>query len=192
MKWLSKFVIVAMMLALFLGATVQSGQAQSVLPPQCTGFQLQNTNTTTAASVSVSFYAVGAGTGIPAYTFALPDIGPSKSQSYYLPSYAQFSTVTPGSYSLVASSSEPLITLVNQQTCAGSSPYVLTTSSGASSADISTTVLVPYVLSRAYSSNWSSSLAIQNAGTGDTTVNVDFYKPGNPASLNIRRASPAG
>ncbi len=189
MKWFRSFMIITMVLALFLGANAQAGKAQAALPPQCTGFQLQNTNTTTAASVSVLFYTIGAGTGVPAYTFNLPDIGASKSNSYYLPSYAAFSTVTPGSYSLVVSSSEPLITLVNQQTCTGSSPFVLATSAGASSGDIATTVYVPYVLSRAFGALWSSALAIQNAGSVDSLVTVNFFPAGSSASVQTNSAT---
>lgn len=181
MKLIRQLFVLVLMLSLVLGASVQTGKA-AALPAQCSGFQLQNTSAT-AANISVTFYTIGANTGTPAYAFNLPDLGGNKSASYYLPSYAGFSTVAPASYSLVISSSEPLLSLVNQATCVGSSPYILASYAGASGSDIGKTMYVAYVLSRAYAQLWSSTVSIQNTGSTDTLVNVDFYAPGNSVSV---------
>ncbi len=177
-------IIMALALALSVVATlgVGSASAQSPLASQCSGFQLQNATANTA-HISVDFYSISAGSGTPAYSFSLPDLGANKSQSFYVPSYAGFSTVASGSYSIVVSSDQPLMSMVNQATCGGSSPYVLATYAGASASDTGMTSYVPFVLSRRYASNWSSQIAIQNAGTSDTTVNIDFFTPGNPVSI---------
>lgn len=179
MKWLRQLAVIVMVLSLCLGATVQPGKA-AALPPQCSGFQLQNTSSTNAATISVQFYAIGADTGVAAYSFNLPDLAANRSSSYYLPTYSGFSTVTPGSYSIVVASSESLLTLVNQNTCSGSSPYILASYAGAAGTDIGKTVYVAYVLSRAYPPQlWSSTIVAQNTGATDTSVSVDFFAPGN-------------
>jgi hypothetical protein len=178
MKWLRQLAVIVMVLSLFLGATVQPGKA-AALPPQCSGFQLQNTSAANAATISVQFYTIGADTGVAAYSFNLPDLLANSSKSYYLPTYAGFSTVTPGSYSIVIASSESLLTLVNQNTCSGSSPYILASYAGAAGSDIGKTVYVSYVLSRAYAALWSSTIVAQNTGATDTSVSIDFFAPGN-------------
>jgi len=182
MKWLRQISVIVMVLSLFLGATVQPGKA-AALPPQCSGFQLQNTSAANAATISVQFYTIGAETGVAAYSFNLPDLAANRSSSYYLPTYAGFSTVTPNSYSIVIASSESLLTLVNQSTCTGSSPYILASYAGAASSDIGKTVYVSYVLSRAYASLWSSTIVAQNTGATDTSVSIDFFAPGNATAV---------
>ncbi len=192
MKIARYLLIAVLLLSLSTTVGIKSADAQAALASQCSGFQLQNTTGSTA-HMTVDFYSISAATGIPAYSFSLPDLGANKSSSYYVPSYSGFSTVTPGSYSIVVSSDQPLMSLVNQATCVGSTPYVLATYAGLSSGDIGLSVYVSYVLSRAYAANWSSTLTIQNAGAADTTVDVDFYTPGNPTSVqNFSRTVKSG
>ena len=179
MKWARLLLAIGFIISLALvGTTSQMASAQSTLPPLCSGFQLQNTNPSSSVTqIFVDFYKVMGGTGNSIYRVQLPDIPPSSSASYYVPSYASFSTVPSGSYSLVISSGAPLNSIVNQRTCSGT-PYVVTSYKGLSTSTVSTTVFLPYVLSRAFSQNYSSQITVQNTGTDVTTITLNFFKPG--------------
>jgi hypothetical protein len=179
MKKLSVLMI-AVMLAAFIAVPAS---AQSGLPPLCSGVQLQNTSTSASAQVTMDFYK--GNTGVPAYNYPVsPDLAPSASKSFYIPSVLP-STVPDGIYSVVVNSSTKLNSLVNENTCSGSTPYVGASHSGVLAEDSGSPLYFPFVLSRAYGTqNWSSALAIQNAGTAAATnVQVQFFPAGSSTSV---------
>lgn len=164
---------------------VVPASAQSGLPPLCSGIQLQNTSSSSVAAVTMDFYKEGGGDGTPDYTYTVsPDLAASASKSFYVPSILP-STVPDGIYSVVVNSTQKLNSLVNENTCAGSSPYVGASHSGLQTDDAGSPLYFPFVLSRAYGAqSWSSALAIQNAGGATaTSVVVEFYPAGSSTAV---------
>ena len=185
MKRKTLFIAVLMIIPVLLVATAAPHpvSAQSTLPPLCSGFQLQNpSQTSSVTNIQVDFYQVEGGTGTPAYSFSLPDIAANSSAAFYVPSYSGFSTVPSGQYSLIVNSGAPLNAIVNQRTCSGS-PYVVSSYTGINENNVGTTVNLPYVLSRAFTQNYSSAITVQNTGSSDTNVTLNFYQPGSSTAI---------
>ncbi|MCS6800714.1 MAG: hypothetical protein NZ773_02080 [Dehalococcoidia bacterium] len=165
-------------------ADVRVAEAQGSGPPLCSGIQLQNTNASQSASVQMTFYRVGGNDGVPDATLT-DTLGPNGSKSYYLPNVLPSGTPD-GQYSVVTNADQALNALVQQVTCAGFSPNVAAAFSGVGSADTGTQVVLPFVLSRAFptSGNFSSFIAIQNAGTATATnVQIQFFPAGSGTSI---------
>lgn len=178
-KLLTALIVLALTLAL-----VGSASAQAGLPPICSGVQLQNTGTTAAQSVSMNFYKQGDNDGNPNYVYNVAGgLSGNASKSFYIPNVLP-STVPDGIYAVVVSSDQKLNSLVNENTCTGSTPYVGASHSGVQDADTGTTVYLGYVLSRAFAAGWSSALAIQNAdSTTATNVKVEFFAAGSSTAV---------
>jgi hypothetical protein len=162
------------------GAGIPAAEAQGSGPALCSGIQLQNTNAGQSASVTMNFYRVGGNDGVADATIS-DTIGPNGSKSYYLPNVLPSGTPD-GQYSVVTNADQALNALVQQVTCPGSSPSVAASFSGVGSADTGSPVVLPFVLSRAFptAGNFSSFIAIQNAGTATATnVQIQFFPAGS-------------
>ena len=188
MKRINALLVVVMVI---LSMSLIPANAQTGLPALCSGVQLQNTNTTLSAQVNMEFYKEGDNDGAANYTHGPITLAKSASQSYYIPNVLP-STVPDGIYAVVVYSSEVLNSLVNENSCSGSTAYVGASHSGVrQSTDTSTAmragspVYLAFVLSRAYApASWSSALAVQNAGSATATnVRVDFYTSGSPTPV---------
>ena len=159
--------------------------AQAGLPALCTGFQLQNTDTGNSATVNLSFYNVSGGNnnGTPDYSPAAISIPASGSTSKYVPS--AYSTLPSGSYSIVVSSDRQLNSLVNQVDCSTGGLNVGASYSGISSTNTGNTVYLAFVMSRAFGAqNWSSAIAIQNAGSNPaSSVQIQFFRSGQATAV---------
>ncbi|GIW06780.1 MAG: hypothetical protein KatS3mg060_1585 [Dehalococcoidia bacterium] len=163
---------------------VPTAQAQGAGPALCSGIQLQNTNTGQNAAVTMNFYRVGGNDGVADATIS-DTLGPNGSKSYYLPN-ALPSGTPDGQYSVVTNADQALNALVQQVTCPGSSPSVAASFSGVGSADTGSPVVLPFVLSRAFptAGNFSSFVAIQNAGTATATnVQIQFFPAGSGSPI---------
>lgn len=178
-KLLTTLIVLALALALVAPAGAQTG-----LPPICSGVQLQNVGTTAAQNVSMSFYKQGGNDGVADYVYTVAGgLSGNASKSFYIPNVLP-STVPDGIYAVVVSSDQKLNSLVNENTCTGSTPYVGASHSGVQDSDTGTTVYLGYVLSRAFAAGWSSALAIQNADTSTATnVKVEFFKAGSSIAV---------
>ncbi|MCS7002952.1 MAG: hypothetical protein NZ518_08900, partial [Dehalococcoidia bacterium] len=172
-----------------------AAQAQTPANPVlCSGIQLQNTTNTTA-NVTLNFIRVSTNTNPvdPAQRGQIvttiggpgsPDgtLGPNVSRSYPLFGPRFSGIIADGMYSVVVNADQPLNALVNQQTCTGSSPFVLSSFRGSGSADVGTNLILPFVLSRAFPQLFSSYIAIQNAGNAPATVQIAFFPQGSSAA----------
>jgi hypothetical protein len=153
-------------------------------PSLSTGFQLQNRSTTDSASVVITYYNAS-GTAVETDN---DTINANASKSYYVPNVLG---QPDGRYSAVVSSNQPLFALVNEVTASGSTPNVAATHSGFSGDEIGSPLYIPWVVCGYYSYN--SMIAVQNAGSGDTTVTVEFYQSGQSTAVktyNFTSVSP--
>lgn len=166
----SLFLVMIMLLTAVTPAFAQAG-----LPGICSGVMLQNTSTTATTSVNMDFYSGNEGT--IKYSYADPDLIPaSGAHAYYIPTVLSVSALPDGIYSVVVTSQQLLNSLVNERTCSDTDFYVQSSGSGINAANTATTVYLGYVQSRAFSQKYSSAIAIQNAGTADTTtLKIEFF-----------------
>lgn len=167
------------------GGEVPAAEAQGAGPALCSGIQLQNTNTSAGATITMNFYRVGrTSPGGPPDASISDNINPNSSKSYYLPNI--LSGVPDGQYAVTTNSDQALNALVQQVSCPGASPAVAGSFSGVSATDTGTSVVLPYVLSRAFpaAGSYSSFIAIQNAGSATATnVQVAFYPAGSSTPI---------
>jgi hypothetical protein len=172
-----------LLLAMLLMA-VAPAKAQAGLPPLCSGVQLQNATSTAADNVSMNFYAVTNSTGNADYVYTVTGgLAANASKSFYIPSTLP-SSVPDAIYSVVVNSSQQLNSLVNEVTCAGSTPYVVASHSGVQASQVGSPVYLGYILSRAFGASWSSVIAIQNAGTAAATdTKIEFFAPGSSTAV---------
>jgi hypothetical protein len=174
------FVVTALVLFSVSGAVAGGNPPPSL----SSGFQLQNRSTTDSAAVAITYYdASGAAVETDNDT-----ISANASKSYYVPNVLG---QPDGRYSVIVSSDQPLFALVNAVTASGATPNVAATHSGFSSDETGSPLYIPWVVCGYY--DYNSMVAVQNAGTGDTTITVDFYQSGSstPAqSYNFTNVSP--
>ncbi len=177
MKVLRVLFILVLMAVVALPAS--TAQAQSSLPPICSGIQYQNKGAATAQQVQMDFYHVGDNDSVPEYTHNLPyppGLVQNQSIGYYVPSLLP-GALPSGAYSVIISSDQPLNSLVNQVDCDLTAPKVASSYSGFDYNSIGTNVYLSYVVSRfIVGQNWSSAIAIQNAGSATATnIVINFY-----------------
>ncbi len=153
--------------------------AQSGLPSMCSGFQLQNTDSVNQAIADLLFYKIGDNDAVANLTVQ-KTIGAGGSASYYLPT--AFSTLASGTYAIVVQSDRLLNALVNQVDCLTGGLSVGSSHSGVGAGEVGSPVTLPFVLSRAFGAQWSSAIAIQNAGGGDANVTIQFFRSGQSAA----------
>lgn len=162
--------IVVVVLALASLATAVSAGGNP--PPRLSsGFQLQNRSTTAAADITIEFYDAS-GNIIKTVSDSIPA---NASKSYFVPNITGLPDA--GRFSVVVSSSEELLALVNQVTAAGASPNVASTHSGFAGSDVGSPLYLPWVVVGYY--NYNSMFAVQNAGGENTTITVEFFQSGS-------------
>ncbi len=143
-------------------------------PPLNSGFQLQNRSTTSAANIAIAYYNA-AGVLVETDT---DNIAPNASKSYYVPNVL---SQPDGRYSVVVSSDQELFALVNAVTASGAAPKVAATHSGFTGSDVGSPLYIPWVVCGYY--NYNSMIAIQNAGSSDTNITVEFYQSGQSSPV---------
>ncbi len=145
-------------------------------PALSSGFQLQNRSTTSWANIAIAYYNE-AGNLVETDN---DSIAPNASKSYYVPNVL---SQPDGRYSVVVSSDQELFALVNAVTASGASPNVAATHSGFTGADVGSPLYIPWVVCGYY--NYNSMIAIQNAGSSDTNITVEFYQSGQTTPTQI-------
>jgi len=174
----SIFMVLIMVLVSVTPAFAQAGE-----PPLCSGVMLQNTSTTASTTVNMDFYSNNDGT--VKYSYVDPTTIPaSGAHSYYIPSILQASTLPDGIYSVVVTSQQLLNSLVNEVTCNdATNNHVQASHSGINASGTGTVVYLAYLNSRYAAGNFSSAIAIQNAGTAaTTTLKAEFFSA-NPTDV---------
>lgn len=177
MKAFRILLVLVMLFAVAPIATPASAEPAAPMPPLCSVVRVQNKGSVAADPVTLNFYRIGDNDGVAEYSYTDPlSIAPAVARSYDISS-ATFSLLPTGSYAVVITSNQPLASVVVQTTCSGGSPYIAAAHNGFEQKDVSTTLHLPYVVSRAWQpTSWSSFIAIQNAGsTTGTNVRIDFY-----------------
>jgi hypothetical protein len=159
------FAVTALIL-FFVSGAVAGGDPP---PSLSSGFQLQNRSTTDTATVAITYYD-DSGTAVETDN---DTINANASKSYYVPNVLG---QPDGRYSVIVSSSQELFALVNEVTASGATPNVAATHSGFSGDEIGSPLYIPWVVCSYY--NYNSMVAVQNAGSGDTTITVKFYQSG--------------
>ena len=160
MKKLSILVIVALLSTLF----VLPASAQSLT--WTSGFQVQNLSPTTAASIFIYYYNQDGTEAIP----PVSDTIPAMSSKTYFPIHAADGF----NGSVVVESTEPVVAIANTiGTGADNYKYWATTESFSAGA---TSLGLPLIM-RA-NSGFSTWFNVQNAGSTDATVQVE-YIPGS-------------
>jgi hypothetical protein len=179
MRKISILILAVMLVSAFLAPA--PAQAAWNLPPICSGVMLQNTTASDATTVNFDFYQQGPNSGNPKANYQVPGGIPAGTpKSFYIPDILP-STVPDGIYSVVVTSDQQLNSLVNEDTCRSvtGTQYVGASHAGVSDVKSATTTYLAFVMSHAFSTDWSSQIAIQNADTTDADIKVEFYASGS-------------
>jgi len=126
-------------------------------------FTVQNPSTTETASVSVEIYD---SSGTSVWTDSTT-IAAGQSQLWYVPN---LSGLADGRYSVVVSSSIPVVAITNLQS---SSPNTGGSYGGVADTETRTTLYLPGVYYEYY--GYISAIALQNADTADADISITFY-----------------
>lgn len=172
MRKLSILILVVVLALASLATAVSAGGNP---PPRLSsGFQLQNRSTTAAAEVVIEFFNAS-GNSVKTLSDSIPA---NASKSYFVPNITGLPDA--GQFSVVASSTEELFALVNQVTASGATPNVASTHSGFAGSDIGSPLYLPWVVAGYY--DYNSMFAVQNAGSENTTITVEFFQSGTSAA----------
>lgn len=165
------FTVVVLILTFAVGVSAGGDPPPSL----SSGFQLQNRSTTDVANISIAYYD-DSGSEVEVDT---DTINSSASKSYYVPNVL---SQPDGRYSVVISSDQQLFSMVNEVTAdSGSAPNVAATHSGFTDAEVGSPLYLSWVVCGYY--NYNSMIAVQNAGSGDTTITVEFYQSGQSTAV---------
>lgn len=177
MKVMRILLILALLLIAAPATTPASAEPAAPIPPLCSVVRVQNKGTVAADPVTLNFYRIGDNDGVAEYSYTDPSpINHAVGRSYDISS-ATFSLLPSGSYAVVITSNQPLSSVVFQSTCSGGSPKISGAHSGFEQKDVGTLLYLPHVMSRMFADEWSSFIAIQNAGsTTATNVKIEFIK----------------
>ena len=164
--------MLTLLIAMLVTAALASAASAGGSPPPSlsSGFQLQNRSTTAAAAVAIEFYDQ-TGNNVKTLSDSIPA---NASKSYFVPSITGLPDS--GRFSVVVSSNEDLFALVNERTSSGATPNVAATHSGMSSPEAGSPIYLPWVVCGYY--NYNSMFAVQNAGSADANITVEFYQSG--------------
>jgi hypothetical protein len=150
------------------------GSATSSAPGTwVSSLNIQNVGTTDA-TISLVFYD-SAGNVITTFPVT-PLIHAGASRSLYIPT--DVTGLTPGQFSVVASSDTPLKVVVNMSS---TTPYTAGAYEGFDSAASATTLYFPGLYNSYF--GFSAELVLQNAGTGPSNVSIQFYNQGTGATV---------
>ena len=131
-----------------------------------TGFQVQNLGTATA-NITITYYRDD---GSVAHTVS-DTIPPGESKTYYQPSIPELGTTFDGS--VVITSDQPIAAIANQ-TSYSQEPNLAASYNGVEGAGTATTVMAPIIFKNY--NNWTTRLAVQNAGSATTNVTVTYRR----------------
>jgi len=133
-----------------------------------TGIQVQNT-TDQDAKVTVSFYDAGA------VIHTLDTIPANSSKTYYQPAMAELPDGFDGSATVCA---DQAVAAIVNQTSYSQEPNVAGSYEAFDRAETATTLNAPIIFKNY--NNWTTQLAVQNAGSVTATVKVTYYRTNGP------------
>ena len=135
-----------------------------------TGFQVQNLGTATA-NITITYYRDD---GSVAHTVS-DTIPPGESKTYYQPSIPELGTTFDGS--VVITSDQPIAAIANQ-TSYSQEPNLAASYNGVEGTATATTMMAPIIFKNYGGGNWTTRLAVQNAGSAITHVTVTYHGAG--------------
>lgn len=174
---MKKLIVIIMTLGLLvmaLGPAAVQGQGPSG-STWVSSFNVLNLDQSEDAQIVVSFYDTSAS---PVFSYALDPLGPEQSMEVYVPGIGG---LPDGRYSIVLYSDKPVAAL---GTLGGdlAATHFVGSYSGAASEDADTTGYVPALLRNYY--DWTSFLTVQNAGSNNTDITVDYYEDGSAVAVH--------
>lgn len=159
-----RILLVSLLLIVTIGVVAKPTEAQ-LFPSYVSGITIQNLSST-AANVQVSYYSGGSATPVLTTTDSI--------LPFALKDFAAVPVTAPFKGSVVISSDQPVgavSTLRGDNK--GRGAYVGSTAG-------STSVAVPFIMKNWGRSGWNTYFSVQNVGSGDATVKVDYAACPNP------------
>ncbi len=164
-KWITLLLLLAFLLPVSTAYAQDSTTASAAPGTWVSSINIQNPSASDA-TVVLNFYDA-AGASILSFTVS-PVIPAGGSRSLYVPT--DIAALASGQYSVVASSDVEVNVVVNSSS---TSPYTAGAYTGLQSAETGTTLYFPGLYKNYY--GFYSEIALQNAGTADANISIQFY-----------------